>query len=107
MSGVYVFSKYICILTDVVELSLLTKASFVVLFRTVHFMITNIAYKWQVYLCDLKWMYTAVGASQLGWGEESYQKPPIKTQQMSSELHWKPEFLSLNWRHFTVSQIFK
>lgn len=28
----------------------------------------------------LKWIYTAVGASQLGQGEESYQKNPTKTQ---------------------------
>lgn len=43
MSGVYVFSKYICILTNLVELSLLTKNNFVVLSRTVQFMITNIS----------------------------------------------------------------
>lgn len=28
----------------------------------------------------LKWIYTAAGASQLGQGEESYQKTPTKTQ---------------------------
>lgn len=46
----------------------------------------------------------------MGSGRRKLSKKPKQTQNstnLSSELHWKTKFLSVNWRHFMVSQILK